>query len=151
MRSNDYPSCLLPTHHLDVQYSPYAFIQSFLLPWRWTQTFSRMLPRSTTILMSTPWGGTLTQSPHFTSPMMVPTYPPVRLFISRNALFYYSYMTIYSMASQFYNLSLDQSSVSVAQLHQIRILVSLMLLVAVCADGAVRVFRIDDTSSKSFK
>ena len=46
---------------------------------------------------------------------------------------------------------IDQSSVSVAHLHQIRILVSLMLLVAVCADGAVRVFRIDDTSSKSFK
>ena len=83
--------------------------------------------------------------------MMAPTYPPVRLFVSRNALFYYSYMTIYSMASQFYNLSLDQSSVSVAHLHQIRILVSLILLVAVCADGAVRVFRIDDTSSKSFK
>jgi hypothetical protein len=29
--------------------------------------------------------------------------------------------------------------------------ICLLLLVAVCADGAVRVFRIDDASSKSFK
>jgi hypothetical protein len=43
-----------------------------------------------------------------------------------------------------------QSSVTVSP-HDPLDTESFLITVAVCADGAIRVFRIDDTSSKSFK